>query len=72
VQLKLNKMGRSQRGLECTAELDVLMDRLRYMVLPEDRETEAKIVWQDPREVRAFWKGVRNAVRVRDEEVWKV
>ena len=71
VQRKLAQLGTSRRGLECTAELDVLMDRLRDVVAPEDRETEARLRRRDPREVRMFWKAVRNGVRVRDEEIWK-
>ena len=70
VQLKLAKLSPSRRGLERTAELDVLMDRLRYVVVPES-DTEAKLPRRDPREVRMFWKAVRNGVRVQDEEVWK-
>ncbi|EAQ83166.1 predicted protein [Chaetomium globosum CBS 148.51] len=72
VQLKLAKLGPSRRGLECTAELDVLMDRLRYVVRPESAE-EARVVGRrrDPAEVSAFWGKVREGVRVADEEVWR-
>ncbi|KAH6847184.1 hypothetical protein B0I37DRAFT_414946 [Chaetomium sp. MPI-CAGE-AT-0009] len=68
VQLKVAKLGRSRRGLECTAELDVLMDRLRYM-LP-DRDSDPNIKGRDPGEVRSFWEGVRTGVTVGDEEIW--
>ncbi|KAH6623714.1 hypothetical protein F5144DRAFT_623599 [Chaetomium tenue] len=72
VQLKLAKLGPSRRGLECTAELDVLMDRLRYVVRPESAD-ESRVVGRrrDPAEVSAFWGEVREGVRVADEEVWR-